>query len=258
LSHYISIVEEEEGVSEQGTHILERPLSPSSLSLSPSHDALCIYRRLSRMAPGPCGCRPGNSRVSRAESIIWLQTSWPSEMYGKYQKMQFCEPDDNINSMSWCMSCHTSSWWVVGWMVMSTDSISYAVEREWKPEAPRSTVIPHPSRVSLGVRFARNLLPHTPYTRPRACPRILQHLLVDCRQFCFSITKAKKARREQIDFWRDNNSREGPPFPTSIVRWELFLHRETDVEMKQHGCLDEGTEPMVTEYQESTFVKEVI
>lgn len=34
---------------------------------------------------------------------------------------------------------------------MSTDSISYAVEREWKPEAPRSTVIPHsfPSSLSL-------------------------------------------------------------------------------------------------------------
>lgn len=92
---------------------------------------------------------------------------------------------------------------------MSTDSISYAVERELKPEAPRSTVIPHslPSLSldlhnpgMLGVRFARNLLPHTPYTRPRACLRILQHLLVDCRQFCFSTTKAKKARREQIDF----------------------------------------------------------
>lgn len=89
---------------------------------------------------------------------------------------------------------------------MSTDSISYAVEREWKPEARRSTVIPHslPSLSldlhnpgMLGFRFARNLLPHTPYTRPRACPRIL---LVDYRQFCFSITKAKKARREQIDF----------------------------------------------------------
>lgn len=65
--HTITIVEEE-GVSEQGTHILERPYL--ALSLSPSHDALCIYRRLSRMAPGPCGCRPGNSRVSRAESII--------------------------------------------------------------------------------------------------------------------------------------------------------------------------------------------
>lgn len=86
---------------------------------------------------------------------------------------------------------------------MSTDSISYAVERELKPEALRSTVIPHslPS-LSLdlhnpGILGVRNLLPHTPYTRPPACPRIL---LVDCRQFCFSITKAKKARREQIDF----------------------------------------------------------
>lgn len=68
--HTITIVEEEEeeGVSEQVTHVLERPYLP--LFLSPSHDALCIYRRLSRMAPGPCGCRPGNSRVSRAESII--------------------------------------------------------------------------------------------------------------------------------------------------------------------------------------------
>lgn len=88
---------------------------------------------------------------------------------------------------------------------MSTDSISYAVEREWKPEAPRSTVIPHslPSLSQdlhnpgvLGVP----LLPHTPYTRPRACHRILQHLLVDCRQFRFSITKAERARREQMDF----------------------------------------------------------
>lgn len=92
---------------------------------------------------------------------------------------------------------------------MSTDSISYAVEREWKPEAPRSTVIPHslPSLSQdlhnpgmLGFRFARNLLPHTPYTRPRACHRILQHLLVGCRQFRFSITKAERARREQMDF----------------------------------------------------------
>lgn len=38
---------------------------------------------------------------------------------------------------------------------MSTDSISYAVEREWKPEAPRSTVIPH-SLPSLSGRPFRS------------------------------------------------------------------------------------------------------
>lgn len=71
---------------------------------------------------------------------------------------------------------------------MSTASISYAVERELKPEALKSTVIPHslPSPSldlhNPGILGVRNLLPHTPYTRPRACPRILQHLLVDCRQ----------------------------------------------------------------------------
>lgn len=83
---------------------------------------------------------------------------------------------------------------------MSTDSISYAVEREWKPEAPRSAVIPH-SLPSLYQDFGRPFRSQSsstyPYTRPRACPRIL---LVDCRQFCFSIAKAKKAMREQIDF----------------------------------------------------------
>lgn len=140
---------------------------------------------------------------------------------------------------------------------MSTDSISYAVKREWKPEAPRSTVIPH-SFPSLSGRPIRSQSSSTytlhPSSRlspdPSAPPRRLSPILLLHHQGEEGKEGADRLLSGQ-EFPRRTTIR------TSSVRWGLFRHRETDVERKQHGCLDEGTEPMVTEYQESTFVKEV-